>query len=233
VIVVAADGAAAGVIGLLDVPKPEAAEAVARLRKLGLRVVMLTGDNARTAEAVGHAVGIDEVRAEVHPGQKAEAVRELQAAGKRVAMVGDGINDAPALAAAEVGIAIGRGTDIARSGGVTLMRDDLRLVRSDSPEPRHAAQYRQNLFWAAHLQRDRHSRGGRRALPVHRAAPHLMFAAGAMAFLCLRGDERARLPGANGSRTANGRRAESSPPGDLRSRVVTAAGTTGTLPRGR
>jgi Cu+-exporting ATPase len=150
VIIVAADGAAAGVIGLLDVPKPEAAEAVVRLRKLGLRVVMLTGDNARTAEAVGRAVGIDEVRAEVHPHQKAGAVRELQAAGKRVAMVGDGINDAPALAAAEVGIAIGKGTDIAmEAAGVTLMRDDLRLVPEAIRLSRATLRnIRQNLFWA-------------------------------------------------------------------------------------
>jgi Cu+-exporting ATPase len=150
VILVAADGAVAGVIGLLDVPKPEAEEAVARLRKLGLRVVMLTGDNARTAEAVAGAVGIDEVRAEVHPHQKAEAVRELQAAGKRVAMVGDGINDAPALAAAEVGIAVGKGTDIAmEAAGVTLMRDDLRLVPEAIRLSRATLRnIRQNLFWA-------------------------------------------------------------------------------------
>jgi Cu+-exporting ATPase len=150
VILVAADGAVAGVIGLLDVPKPEAEEAVTRLRKLGLRVVMLTGDNARTAEAVAGAVGIDEVRAEVHPHQKAGAVRELQAAGKRVAMVGDGINDAPALAAAEVGIAVGKGTDIAmEAAGVTLMRDDLRLVPEAIRLSRATLRnIRQNLFWA-------------------------------------------------------------------------------------
>ncbi len=215
VIVVAADGAAAGAIGLLDVPKPEAAEAVARLRRLGLRVVMLTGDNVRTAEAVGHAVGIDEVRAEVHPGQKAEAVRALQAAGKRVAMVGDGINDAPALAAAEVGIAIGRGTDIAmEAAGVTLMRDDLRLVPEAIRLSRATLRnIRQNLFWAFIYNVIGIPVAAGVLYPFTGLLLNPMFAAGAMAFSSVSVVTNAlRLRGyrtAEESNPPNGRRAGS------------------------
>jgi Cu+-exporting ATPase len=144
------DGKTIGVIGLADVAKEEASAAVRLLKEMGLRVAMTTGDNARTAEAVAREVGIDDVRAEVLPDQKASAVKALQAEGWRVAMVGDGINDAPALAQADVGIAIGRGTDIAiETGDITLVRDDLRLVPEAVQLSRATLQnIRQNLFFA-------------------------------------------------------------------------------------
>jgi len=138
------------VIALQDVPRPEAAQAVQRLRGYGLRVVMITGDNARTAEAIGRAVGVDEVRAEVHPDQKAAAVKSLQEQGHRVAMVGDGINDAPALAQADLGIALGHGADIAmEAADITLVRGDLRLAAEAIRLSRATLNnIRQNLFWA-------------------------------------------------------------------------------------
>jgi Cu+-exporting ATPase len=147
---VSVDGKTIGVIGLADVAKEEASAAVRLLKEMGLRVAMTTGDNARTAEAVAREVGIDDVRAEVLPDQKASAVKALQAEGWRVAMVGDGINDAPALAQADVGIAIGRGTDIAiETGDITLVRDDLRLVPEAVQLSRATLQnIRQNLFFA-------------------------------------------------------------------------------------
>ena len=149
-IVIARDGDAAGVIGLQDVSRPEAAQAVQRLRGYGLRVVMITGDNQRTAETVARAVGVDEVRAEVHPDQKAAAVKSFQEQGYRVAMVGDGINDAPALAQADLGIALGHGTDIAmEAADITLVRDDLRLAAEAIRLSRATlSNIRQNLFWA-------------------------------------------------------------------------------------
>ena len=149
--VVCVEGAAAGVLGLQDTPAPEAAEAVRWLRALGLRVVMLTGDNPRTAQAVAQEVGIEEVRAQVRPEQKAAAVAEFQEAGHRVAMVGDGINDAPALAEADLGIALGYGTDLAmEAADVTLVRRDLRLVPEAIRLSRATLRnIRQNLFWAS------------------------------------------------------------------------------------
>ncbi|MCC9598352.1 MULTISPECIES: heavy metal translocating P-type ATPase [unclassified Rubrivivax] len=133
-----------------DTVKPTAHDAVKRLKAAGLRTVMLTGDNHRSAEAVAAALGIDEVKAEVLPGDKAAALQALRAGGARVAMVGDGLNDAPALAAADVGIAMATGTDVAmETAAVTLMRGDPRLV-ADAIEVsrRTTAKIRQGLFWA-------------------------------------------------------------------------------------
>ena len=145
-------GDSAALLGLFafrDRPRPGAAEAIARLRALGVRTVMISGDNAGAAGAVAAALGIDDVRANVLPEQKADAVRALAAKG-RVAMVGDGINDAPALAAADVGIAMGSGTDVAmHAAGITLMRGDLDLVAAALDISRRTVRkIRQNLFWA-------------------------------------------------------------------------------------
>ena len=150
VLLAAAGGALAGALALADVPRPEAAAAVSRLRRMGLDLVMITGDNARTAHAVASAVGISDVRAEVLPDQKAAAVKDLQSRGQRVAMVGDGINDAPALAQSDLGLAIGRGTDIAMEAAeITLVRDDLLLVPEAIRLSRATLRnIRQNLFWA-------------------------------------------------------------------------------------
>jgi Cu+-exporting ATPase len=147
---VARDGEAVGVIVLADALKPEAAEAVFALHRMGVRTVMVTGDNQRTAEAIARQAGIDRVFAEVLPGDKAEIVRRLQAEGHRVAMVGDGINDAPALAQADVGIAMGTGTAVAmETADVTLMRGDLRLLPQAVRLSRATMRtIRQNLFWA-------------------------------------------------------------------------------------
>jgi P-type Cu+ transporter len=147
---VAIDGRAAGVIAVADALKPSSAEAVAALHALGKHVAMITGDDARTAHAIAKQLGIDEVLAEVLPDGKAEAVRGLQASGRRVAFVGDGINDAPALAQADVGLAIGTGTDVAiESADVVLMSGDLRNVPNAIALSRATlANIRQNLFWA-------------------------------------------------------------------------------------
>ena len=144
------DGAAEGVIGVEDALKPESAAAIAALRDRDIEVVMLTGDNARTAGAVASAVGIDSVIAEVLPSDKAEKVQEIMAEGKTVAMVGDGINDAPALAQADIGIAIGTGTDVAiEAADITLVGDDLLGVPAAIDLSRATMRViRQNLFWA-------------------------------------------------------------------------------------
>jgi Cu+-exporting ATPase len=139
-----------GLLAFGDTLKAAAPRAVARLRELGIKTVMLTGDNAGSARAVARALGIEAVRAEVLPGDKAKVVQELRAAGEVVAMVGDGINDAPALAAAQVGIAMSTGTDVAmQTAGITLMRGDPRLVADALDLSRRTyAKIRQGLFWA-------------------------------------------------------------------------------------
>jgi Cu+-exporting ATPase len=146
----AVDGRIAAVIAIADTVKAGSAEAVAELRRLGLSVTMLTGDNLRTAQAIARSVGIDRVVADVRPDGKAAAVKALQVEGKIVAMVGDGINDAPALASADVGVAMGTGTDVAmESAGVTLMSGDLRgLVTAVALSRATMRNIRQNLFWA-------------------------------------------------------------------------------------
>jgi Cu+-exporting ATPase len=146
----AIDGRAAAVIAIADTVKAGSVEAVAELRRLGISVAMLTGDNARTAGAIARSVGIDRVVADVRPDGKAAAVKALQAEGKVVAMVGDGVNDAPALASADIGVAMGTGTDVAmESAGVTLMSGDLRgLVTAISLSRATMRNIRQNLFWA-------------------------------------------------------------------------------------
>ncbi len=150
VMFVSVDGALAGLVGVADPIKDTAAEALTALREEGLRIVMLTGDSRTTAEAVGRKLGIDEVIAGVLPDQKAEAVKRLQSEGRRVAMAGDGINDAPALAQADVGVAMGTGADVAmESAGVTLVGGDLRgLVRARRLSRATMANIRQNLAFA-------------------------------------------------------------------------------------
>ena len=147
---VAIDGRLAGIVVVADPIKDSAAEAVAELRQSGIHVVMMTGDNRRTAEAVARRVGIDEVMADVLPQQTQAKVEELRRAGRRVAMAGDGINDAPALAAADVGIAMGTGTDVAmESAAITLVQGDLRgIVRARKLSRATMANIRQNLFFS-------------------------------------------------------------------------------------
>jgi Cu+-exporting ATPase len=150
VVFVAIDGRPAGLVGVTDPVKVSAVDAIRALHAEGLRLVMLTGDHTATAKAVARRLGIDEVKAEITPDAKAAAIRSMQAEGRRVAMAGDGINDAPALAAADVGIAMGTGTDIAmESAGVTLVKGDLRgIVRARRLSRQTVRNIRQNLFFA-------------------------------------------------------------------------------------
>jgi Cu+-exporting ATPase len=147
---VAIGGRLAGVVGVADPIKPPAAEALRALRDQGIRVVMLTGDGRDTARAVAEKLGIEEFEAEVLPDRKIELVQRLRSEGRIVAMAGDGINDAPALAAAHVGIAMGTGADVAmESADVTLLHGDLRgIVRARKLGRATMRNIRQNLFWA-------------------------------------------------------------------------------------
>ena len=150
VLYVVAEGRLLGAFGIEDQIRPESQEAVADLHRLGIRVAMITGDSKAVADSVARRIGIDEVAAEVLPADKASAVKRFQQGGKKVAMVGDGVNDAPALATADVGIAIGAGTDVAiESAGIVLVRSDPRDVVGAIELSR--ATYRkmiQNLVWA-------------------------------------------------------------------------------------
>jgi Cu+-exporting ATPase len=150
VMFVAVDGRPAGLIGVADPIKKTTAEAIKALHDAGVKVVMLTGDSRATAEAVGAKIGIDEIHADVSPEDKNRIVRELQEFGAKVAMAGDGINDAPALAQADVGIAMGTGTDVAmESAGVTLVKGDLRgVARARRLSQATMRNIRQNLFFA-------------------------------------------------------------------------------------
>jgi Cu+-exporting ATPase len=150
VMLIAINGKAAGLIGVADPIKDSTAEAIRDLHAEGIRIVMLTGDSHTTAKAVAGKLGINQVHAEVLPEQKAELIKQLQADGRVIAMAGDGVNDAPALAQAQVGIAMGTGTDVAiESAGVTLVKGDLRgIIRARRLSRATMRNIRQNLFFA-------------------------------------------------------------------------------------
>lgn len=147
---VAENKKAIGIIAVADTLKEHSAEAVSELKELGVETIMLTGDNERTANAIAKQVGIDRVIAGVLPGEKADEIKKLQQAGKVVAMVGDGINDAPALAQSDIGIAVGSGSDVAKeTGGIILIKDDLRdVVKGIKLSKATMRKIRENLFWA-------------------------------------------------------------------------------------
>ena len=171
-------------VAVADPIKPTSAEAVAALRAEGIRLVMLTGDNERTANAVAAKLGIAEVVADASPQRKLERVRELKAEGRVVAMAGDGINDAPALAAADVGIAMGTGTDVAMAtAAVTLVKGDLQRDRSRAPVvARDAREHPPESVLRVRLQRRRRAGGGRRSVSAMGSL--------AVADACGRRDER-------------------------------------------
>ncbi|MGD0549572.1 MAG: heavy metal translocating P-type ATPase [Candidatus Bathyarchaeia archaeon] len=148
--ILSVDKSIVGLIGVADTIKEHSAQAVKQLKEMGIQVIMVTGDNDKTARAIGEKLGIERVLSEVLPHQKERVVREIQHEGRRVAMVGDGVNDAPALAAADVGIAIGSGTDVAvETGGIVLIRDDPRdVVTAIQLSKRTMQKIKQNLFWA-------------------------------------------------------------------------------------
>ncbi|MBO3842713.1 MAG: copper-translocating P-type ATPase [Candidatus Brockarchaeota archaeon] len=148
--ILAVDGKVAGIIAAMDTPKEDAGEAIKELKTMGLEIIMLTGDNETTAKAIAKQLGINKVIANLLPQQKTDVIKKLQSTGKVVAMVGDGVNDAPALAQADIGIAIGSGTDIAKeTGGIVLIKDDLRdVVRGILLSKATMRKIRQNLFWA-------------------------------------------------------------------------------------
>ena len=144
-----------GIIGVADVSQPTSRQAIEELRNMGIETVMLTGDNTKTATAIQKQVGVDRIVAEVLPQDKEREVRQLQGSGKKVAMVGDGINDAPALARADIGIAIGAGTDVAiESADIVLMKSDLLdVVTAIQLSKSVIRNIKQNLFWAFFITR--------------------------------------------------------------------------------
>jgi Cu2+-exporting ATPase len=148
---IAVDGKPSGLVAVADTIKPSARDTLRRLKEMGIEAVMITGDNKRTAEAVARELGIERVFSEVLPADKARYVQQLQAEGKRVAMVGDGVNDAPALARADIGIAIGAGTDVAiETAKVVLMKSDpLDVTRAVVLSKATVRKMKQNLVWAS------------------------------------------------------------------------------------